>query len=285
MEKVLEKAKPDAVVVAGPDHLHADQSVFALEQGRHVLIEKPMATTVADAVRIREAEAKSGCVVMADHTKRYEYPWRDTSIMATSGELGDIFMLTGDYVSDMWRSRPDGKRRENWRADPVNPQNILMGGGCHPIDLMLWTAGSKVLDVYCCANKMSAPDFPDDDCYIMTIRFESGVMGKVWVSSGVAGGGLGSGMLGAYGTEASVAKGQVHRRRGDTASEPLVDTSSERLIGKLGWGKAVPEFFDTLDGKMANPIPSLDGARVVSVCEAGLTSAKTGKPQVPEWFE
>ncbi len=56
----MQATQPDVVVVAGPDHLHADQSVMALEQGCHVLIEKPLATKVADARRILDAQARNG---------------------------------------------------------------------------------------------------------------------------------------------------------------------------------------------------------------------------------
>ena len=69
-----EKRSPMLWSWQGPDHLHADQTVMALEQGCHVLVEKPLATTVADAQRILDAEAKSGRHVMTDQTMRYLHP-------------------------------------------------------------------------------------------------------------------------------------------------------------------------------------------------------------------
>ena len=65
---------------------------------------------------------------------------------------------------------------------------------------------------------------------------------------------------------------------------PSRNARAERLIGKLGWGGAVPEFLDLLEGKRDNPIPSGEGARGVAVCEAALESARTGQPKVPESF-
>ena len=55
--QILQETQPDVVVVAGPDHLHADQTVMAIEHGCHALVEKPLATTVADAQRIIDAHA------------------------------------------------------------------------------------------------------------------------------------------------------------------------------------------------------------------------------------
>jgi predicted dehydrogenase len=90
------------VVVAGPDHLHTDQAILALEHGCHVLIEKPLATTVADAQRILDAEVHSGRHVMTDQTMRYMYPWHEMARLAKSGGIGDLFFIQGDYIHDMW---------------------------------------------------------------------------------------------------------------------------------------------------------------------------------------
>ena len=100
--QLLQDTRPDVAVIAGPDHLHADQAVMALEQGCHALIEKPLATTVADCQRILDAEAQSGAHVMTDQTMRYMHPWHEMAQIAKSGQIGDIFFLQGDYIHDMW---------------------------------------------------------------------------------------------------------------------------------------------------------------------------------------
>ena len=101
-ENLLKETRPDAVVVAGPDHLHAEQTVTALEHGCHVLVQKPLATTVVDAANILAAESRTGLQVMTDHTMRYLHPWREMALIAKSGGIGEVFFVQGDYIHDMW---------------------------------------------------------------------------------------------------------------------------------------------------------------------------------------
>ncbi len=282
LRTLIGELRPDIVAVAGPDHLHADQTILALEFGAHVLVEKPLATTVADARRIMDAADRTGLTVMTDHTIRYMYPWRETSQAARSGEIGDIFFIQGDYIHDMWSIyHPDGTRHTPWRIDDRNPQNILLGGGCHPIDNILSTVDSPVVEVFAHSSKRCIPEFPSDDCYIVLLKFENGVLGKVFVSSGCSGEGMGGGMLAVYGTEGTLWNGKLHRRGEEPVALP--NTSDDATVGGHGWGRSVIDFLDTLDGRMENPIPARVGARVVAVCEAGIESARTGQPQQPEW--
>lgn len=274
--------RPDIVAVAGPDHLHAEQAVLSLELGAHALVEKPLATTMADARRVMDTADRTGLNVMTDHTSRYMYPWHETSRAARSGEIGEIFFIQGDYIHDMWSIYQPGERRHTpWRIDGRNPQNILLGGGCHPIDNILSTVDAPVIEVYAYSSKKSVPEFPSDDCYILMLKFGNGVLGKVFVSSGCSGHGMGGGMLAVYGTEGTLWNGKLYRRGEEPVTLPNV--SDEAAVGGHGWGRSVIEFLDTLDGRIENPIPARMGARVVSVCEAGLESVRTGRPQKPEW--
>ena len=284
---LIETISADIVVVAGPDHVHADQAILALEGGCHVLVEKPMATTVADAQRMIEAADRTGLEVMADHTVRYTYPWREMSVAARAGEIGEVFFIEGDYIHDMWSHySPQGANHTPWRIDKVNPQNILLGGGCHPIDTILATIDSRVVEVFAYASKKSAPDFPADDCYIVIMKFENGILGKVYVTSGCSGEGMGhgagGGFLAVYGTEGTLWKGQLYRRGNEAGT--LSNSSEKALVGGRGWGKSVVDFLDTIDGNMPNPIPARVGARTVAICEAAFKAIETGHPQTPEWF-
>lgn len=279
---LISDARPDIVAVAGPDHLHAEQTVLALEHGAHALVEKPLATTVADARRVIETAERTGLNVMTDHTSRYMYPWHEMSRAARSGEIGEIFFIQGDYIHDMWSIYQPGERRHTpWRINGRNPQNILLGGGCHPIDNILSTVDSPVIEVFAYSSKLSVPQFPSDDCYIVMLKFENGVLGKVFVSSGCSGHGMGGGMLAVYGTEGTLWNGKLYRRGEEPVTLPNV--SDEAAVGGHGWGRSVIDFLDTLDGRIENPIPARMGARVVAVCEAGLESVRTGRPQRPEW--
>lgn len=284
--ELLDRVEPNLVFVAGPDHLHAEQALSALDRGCHVLIEKPLATTVEDAHRLVEAQQRTGLQVMADHTARYLYPYHEMVLAARAGEIGQVFFTQGDYLHDMWAHySPQGDRHTPWRIDSDNPQNILLGGGCHALDTMLWAINSPVEEVYGYSNKMSAPDFPADDCYILVLRFTNGVLGKIFVASGCSGDDWekgGCGHIALYGTEGTLYQGMLSRRGEE--SQRLEEPAIDAAVGGHGWGRSVVDFLDAVEGKIDNPIPARVGANVVSVCAAAFEANRTGKPQQPHWF-
>lgn len=216
------------MVIAGPDHLHADQTIMALEHGCHTLIEKPFATTVEDAQRIIEAEQRTGLHVMADHTYRYMYPWREMVLATQAGEIGEVFFIQGDYIHDMtewyW---PHGSWHTPWRIDKENPQNILLGGGIHPIDLMLWAVDSPVVEVCMYSSAKCVPEFPSEDCYILIMKFENGVLGKCYVTSGCSGP-TWYGLFESYGVDGTLHEGKLYRRGEEPVS--LENTSSTNVV-------------------------------------------------------
>ena len=280
--RLLDRTRPDAVVIAGPDHLHAEQTIMALEHGCHALVEKPFTTTVEDARRVIEVEERTGLHVMTDQTMRYVYPWREMALASKSGEIGDLFFLQGDYIHDMtawyW---PHGSHHTPWRIDRDNPQNILLGGGIHPIDLILWAADSPVEEVYMYSSAKCVPEFPSEDCYILIMRFANGVLGKCHVTSGCSGP-TWHGFFESYGPTGTLKEGGLYRRGQEP--RPLEDSSSGNVVGGHGWAGSVVAFLDLLEGKAGNPITSRAGANNVAVCEAGLIAAQTGQPQTPHWF-
>ncbi len=282
-EALLKQTRPDVVVVGGPDHLHAAQTLQALEHGCHALVEKPLATTIDDAQRVIDKAEETGLEVMTDHTFRYMHPWRETALAAREGTVGDVFFVQGDYIHDMWSYySPEGESHTPWRIDLDHPQNILLGGGCHPIDLMLWAVGAPVSEVHAYSSKMSIPEFPSDDCYILSLKFANGVLGKVFVSSGCSGHGMGGGPLAVYGTEGSLWNGRIYRRGARTRQ--LAERSPGSTVGGHGWGGSVVDFLDVLEGKRENPITARDGAAVVSVCDAAFRSLSSGCPHEPVSF-
>jgi predicted dehydrogenase len=280
-EALLSRCRPNAVVVASPDHLHAEHALAAMERGCHVLIEKPLTTTVADARRLIEKQAATGVHAMVDHTMRYTPPWCEMARAARNGEIGHIFYIEGSYIHDMWNYySPQGRTYTPWRVDAQSPQNILLGGGCHPIDLILSTVPSEVAEVHAFSNKLSIPEFPADDCYIVTFRFEDHALGKVMVTCGCSGHGMGEGFLAVYGTEGTLWQGKKIRRGAEPA--PVGEPGKQTMVAGHGWGGSVRDFLALLAGEIENPIPLRQGTRTVALCQAALRSVQTHQPQRPE---
>ena len=285
-ERLLDDSKPDAVVIAGPDHLHAEQTLIALNHGCHALVEKPLTTSVADAQLVVEAGERLGLHIMTDQTMRYVYPWKEMVHATKAGTIGDVFFLQGDYIHDMTEYyKADGRTSTPWRADQKNPQNILLGGGIHPIDLMLWAIDSPVDEVFMYSSKLGDPVFPSEDCFMLIMRVANEVIGKCYVTSECNGPDWRAQwhkFYECYGTNGTLSHGKLYVRGQEPAD--LEDTSSANLIGGHGWGGSVPDFLSLLEGKIENPIDGRAGARNVSICMAGIEAVRTGQPQKPTWF-
>ena len=281
--EVLDRCEPDVVVVAGPDHLHAEHAILALDHGCDVLIEKPMATTVADARRVLDGEARAGKHVMIDFTMRYTHPWGTMARAARAGEVGPIFFLEGNYIHDMWHHyHPEGKHYTAWRVDPEHPQDILLGGGCHGLDLMLWTMQDvPVREVSAYSNHLSGSALPSDDCYLVALHFVNGTIGKLYVTSGCNGAEFGR-FLEVCGADGTLSEGRLLRR--DREPVALEEPSQQGNAGGHGWPGAITDFLNVLTEGMPNPLPSVMGARNVAVCEAAILSARHGAPRLVEWF-
>ena len=279
--KVLEDSKPDVVVDAGPDFLHGPQCLAALEAGCHVLIEKPMATSLKDAQKLLEAEKRTGKIIMIDYTMRYSHPWGTMMQAAKEGRIGKIFYLAGFYIHDMWDWYDEkGKCTTPWRIDKDNPQNILFGGGCHGLDMVLYVMeDDPVKEVYCCGSRLSGSSMPIEDCFLVSLKFESGAIGKVFVTSGCNRGDFGK-MFEAYGTEGTLVDGKLLRR----TSEPEALPKSDNIQEGHGWNLTVRDFLDVLDGMRENWMNSTFGARNVSICDAAVTSLRSGKVEPVTWF-
>jgi len=282
--ELLEKHQPDIAVISGPDHLHAEQAIQAMERGAHTLIEKPMATSVKDTKKLLAVEKKTKKKVMVDFTMRYTAPYPAMVDAAHAGRAGKIFFLQGNYIHDMWDYyNPKGRCPTLWRSAKKDPQNILLGGGCHGLDLMLWTMKDvPVKEVFCYSNRLSGCDLPIEDCYLVSMLFKNGAIGKLFVSSGCNGAPWGP-MLEVYGSDATLCDGKLMRRhRKDIELKGKRKLKSE---GGHGWPGAVADLLTALEGKKKNPVPSYYGARNVAVCEAALKSMKSGKTEPVDWFK
>jgi len=265
-KQLLEDEKIDVIMVCSPDHFHAEDSIAALIAGKHVLCEKPMTTTLQDCKNMVKAVDETGLTFMVSQFMRFEPIYQSIKKIYDKGVIGRAFFVEGSYIHDM-SSFYDQK---TWRSGPNNPQNILLGGGCHPLDLIRWAVSAEIEEVHAYSNGYAAPNFVLDDCYIFTCKFENDCIGKVFVTSGCKGRGMGEGFLSIYGTEGTIWRNQLHTADGETKDIPAEDYSAVQ---------AVVDYFVycIINGKK----PLLDvreGAKIVSALIAGVESAESGKP-------
>lgn len=132
--------KIDAALVATPNGSHAEISCFLLEHGIHVLCEKPVATTLADAERMAALSRRGPARLMAGHSRRFNPNLELLRQMVERGHLGDIAQVSaalgGRYGA--WPQRTDFRRSRSLAGG-----GVLMDLGIHLIDLALWLVGRE----------------------------------------------------------------------------------------------------------------------------------------------
>jgi myo-inositol 2-dehydrogenase / D-chiro-inositol 1-dehydrogenase len=132
----------EAVVIASPNDLHADQALRALAAGKHVLVEKPMAITREDARRFADAARRSDRVVAVGHEMRVFSLFARVKALIDAGRLGQPLHLK----LDLWR-RPHRAGAGGWKSDPARIGSTVLEEPVHYLDLARWYMGepSEVL--------------------------------------------------------------------------------------------------------------------------------------------
>ena len=177
--ELLKEKDIDAIIIATPDGIHPEQTIAALESGKHVLCEKPMALTIKECKAMIDASKRTGKKLMIGQICRYTPGFRLAKKMIDNGEIGELFFVESEYAHDYSNITGAG----NWRLDPVRLRPLFLGGGCHPVDLLRWIAGDPY-EVTAYSNKKVMKDWPADDCTIAIMKFQRDVIGKVFVSGG-----------------------------------------------------------------------------------------------------
>jgi predicted dehydrogenase len=178
---VLEASDVDLVCVNSVDHEHASHVLTALEAGKHVMADKPLAVSLSDAVRIASLARQTGLTVTVGQVFRFAPQYEFVKDRIRRGQLGVLFLVEAGYVHDL----RDVWKRTPWRADSVMPQSPWYGCTLHPIDLVQWLAG-EITEVCAVENKATdSAEHPLPDNQICLLRFANGAVGRVWSAAGI----------------------------------------------------------------------------------------------------
>ena len=164
----------EIVVIATPNSSHAEIALAALERGLHVVIDKPMAVTAADARRVAEA---GGERVTVFHNRRWDGDYLTVKRLVRSGALGEVTR----FESRFERFRPEIK--EGWReqGDPALGGGVLLDLGPHLVDQAIHLFGPPET-VYGEVITRRAGALVDDDAFI-ALTHEGGEISHLWMSA------------------------------------------------------------------------------------------------------
>jgi len=185
--KMLESKEIDAIVVAGPNSLHAEHSIAALNAGKHVLCEKPMAVTREDAKAMLAAQKKSKKYLMIGLNQRLMPAHVRAKEILESGKLGKPFAFRTAFK----HPGPEGWAIDGGKSWFFNKGAAIMGVcgdlGVHKVDLMRWLLGqefTEVSAVLATLDKKGADGKPIglDDNAFLTLKTQKGIVGSMILS-------------------------------------------------------------------------------------------------------
>ncbi len=181
MRPLLEHAELDAVTICTPNVFHADMSLLALERGKHVLVEKPMATTREDGLSMVDAALRRNKVLLVGHNQRLHPVYRKAKEIVQFGAIGKVVQFTSNFQHggpESWSV--DGA--DSWFLQAKQAGFGVLGDlGIHKIDMIRWILEEQIeqIDGYRCSRRESAD--VEDNAVIM-MRLTGGILGTVNLS-------------------------------------------------------------------------------------------------------
>lgn len=180
----------DFVSVVTPNHVHYGPSKMALESGFHVVVEKPIAFSLAEAKSLEKLVAKTGLILALTHTYT-GYPMvKEARQIIKSGKLGKVRKVFVEYPQG-WLSGPlekTGNLQASWRTDPKQSgRGGAIGDiGTHAANLAEYITGSEISEVCSMLNAVVEGRQLDDDCS-MLVKFDNGASGVLLATQVAAG--------------------------------------------------------------------------------------------------
>lgn len=178
--QMVEEARLEAVVVCTPHPFHAEPTLQAAQAGAHVLVEKPLASSLADADRMIAGARDAGVRLGTVSQRRFYAPCQRIRAAIDGGKIGSPVLGTvtmlgwrdrAYYESDAWRG--------TWQDEGGG---VMVNQAPHQLDLLQWFMG-PIDEVFGCWGNLNHPYIEVEDTAIAVIRFTSGALGNIVVSN------------------------------------------------------------------------------------------------------
>lgn len=178
IEALVNRKDVDAVMISTPHAAHAGEALAAAHAGKHILLDKPMATTVDDCDRILEAARSAGVNLMIMFGQRFRICNIEARRLVQEGRIGKVRMIQEQILaSGGLASLPA------WQSAPENC-GIFVGHAVHNIDRMRWIMGAEVASVS--AHVQRDPINDNEVSTMALLSLTNGAMGTIWASWNIA---------------------------------------------------------------------------------------------------
>ncbi len=266
--RLLAEADVDAVDICLPHHVHAEAIVAAAAAGKHVLCEKPLCLTAAEAARVRAAVSAAGITLMCAHNQLFLPAVAEAKALLEAGAIGRLYEVrtTDSFFNDF------DPATMGWRANAVTSGGgELIDTGYHPTYLMLHLAGASPVEVTAMLSTHRLTFMEGEDSAQVLIRFGNGVVGQLATSWAYEPAAITErfSAVGELGALHSDGTSLTLRRRGG-GSETLAFDQIDPFVAEIG------HFADCLRNGRRPLHTEREGIEVLGIILAAYEGARTG---------
>ena len=262
-DDLLQDPDIEAVSIASYDNYHYQQIVRAIENDKHIFIEKPLCLYASEAVHIRQLlQQKPGLKISSNLILRLSPRFLELKQMITDGDLGQLFYVEGDYNYGRLH-----KITEGWRGK-IDFYSVVYGGAVHLVDLLLWLTGDRVVEVAAYGNTLASrgTDFRYNDIVVSILKFESGLIGKVVSNFGCVAPHFHS--LSIYGTKATFVNGPEYATLLESRDPAQKGTKITTPYPGVEKGDLIYSFVESILDRSPAGVTAEDIFKTMSVCFA-----------------
>jgi len=262
--RIMNDSSIHAVYICTRHDSHAPLAIAAAKAGKHIMIEKPLALSLAACEEVAGTVAKSGVHLMPAFKMRY-YPL----VQKAHGFIPKPQVIVGQMMDNRWS---DG----SWTQDPVQGGANVHSQGCHTTDIMRYFAGSEPPTVWAAGGAMTDPGHPCIDQCVAAMQFEGGTVAS-WVQGDAALGQFTSKFFfELFGDGKSV---QLYDRLKKATFFDGSNTWTEERTEEEGFQLEDEEFISAIQQGRAPALTAQDGIQATRMVLAADAAIRTGRVQ------
>ena len=269
---LLRDANIDVVSIASYDNDHYEQIVQALENDKHVFVEKPLCHRAEEARHIRALLTEKPHLRLSSNLILRQCPrFIALKERISRGAMGELFLVEGDYHYGRLHKITAG-----WRG-AIDFYSVVHGGAIHMVDLLLWLTGERITEVAAFGNRIASrgSQFRYNDTVVSALTFESGLVGKVGVSFGCVRPHFHG--LSIYGTRATFVNAVPHGLLYESCDTQVPPTPMTEPYPGVHKGGLIGSFIDSILYGCDPIVNENDVFAAMSVCLAIEKAIATGK--------